>query len=73
MEIGYWAGQILQSEGLGQKPVVVGQDSRTSGPMLATALTAGLTAAGLDVWQVGLCPTPAVAYLAESCDALGEL
>ncbi|MFM7472113.1 MAG: phosphoglucosamine mutase, partial [Nodosilinea sp.] len=73
MEIGYWAGQILQSEGLGQKPVVVGQDSRTSGPMLATALTAGLTAAGLDVWQVGLCPTPAVAYLAESCDALGGI
>ncbi len=73
MEIGYWAGQVLRAEGLDQGPVVVGQDSRNSGHMLATALSAGLTSAGLDVWQVGLCPTPAVAYLAESCDALGGI
>ncbi|MBU6229583.1 MAG: phosphoglucosamine mutase [Cyanobacteria bacterium REEB459] len=73
MEVGYWAGQVFRAEGLDQGPVVVGQDSRNSGHMLATALSAGLTSAGLDVWQVGLCPTPAVAYLAESCDALGGI
>lgn len=73
MEIGYWAGQILQSEGLVDGPVILGQDSRTSGHMLATALSAGLTSAGLDVWHIGLCPTPAVAYLAESCQALGGI
>jgi phosphoglucosamine mutase len=33
----------------------------------------GLTSAGLDVWNVGLCPTPTVAYLAESCDAVGGI
>ena len=26
--------------------------------MLAMALSAGLTAAGLEVWDLGLCPTP---------------
>jgi phosphoglucosamine mutase len=73
MEIGYWAGQVMQAEGLTDGPVILGQDSRTSGPMLATALSAGLTAAGIDVWHIGLCPTPAVAYLAESCQALGGI
>ncbi|MFQ4138858.1 phosphoglucosamine mutase [Nodosilinea sp. PGN35] len=73
MEIGYWAGQILQAQGLTDGPIILGQDSRTSGHMLATALSAGLTSAGLDVWHLGLCPTPAVAYLAESCQALGGI
>ncbi|MGF1570024.1 MAG: phosphoglucosamine mutase [Nodosilinea sp.] len=73
MEIGYWAGQVMRIHGLGDAPVILGQDSRTSGHMLATALSAGLTSAGLDVWHLGLCPTPTVAYLAESCDALGGI
>lgn len=73
MEIGYWAGQIMQAQGLTDGPIILGQDSRTSGHMLATALSAGLTSAGLDVWHIGLCPTPTVAYLAESCQALGGI
>lgn len=73
MEIGYWAGQVMQAQGLSSGPIILGQDSRTSGHMLATALSAGLTSAGLDVWHIGLCPTPAVAYLAESCQALGGI
>ena len=56
LQLGYWAGVVLPPEG----PVVLGMDSRSSGPMLAAALTAGLTAAGREVWQLGLCPTPAV-------------
>ncbi|QNI71759.1 phosphoglucosamine mutase [Cyanobium sp. NS01] len=56
LQLGYWAGQVLPPEG----PVVMGMDSRRSGPMLTAALTAGLTAAGRSVWQLGLCPTPAV-------------
>lgn len=56
LQLGYWAGVVLPPQG----PVLIGMDSRSSGPMLAAALTAGLTAAGRDVWQLGLCPTPAV-------------
>ena len=40
--------------------VAVGMDSRLSGPSLATALTEGLTNAGIDVFQVGLASTPAM-------------
>jgi len=56
LQVGYWTGLVLPPDA----PVVIGTDSRSSGPMLVAALTAGLTAAGRTVWQLGLCPTPAV-------------
>ncbi|PSN13916.1 phosphoglucosamine mutase [filamentous cyanobacterium CCP5] len=70
MQIGYWAAQVWRSQG-STGPVIVGQDSRTSSHMLASALSAGLTSAGLDVWNLGLCPTATVAYLSEACGASG--
>lgn len=42
--------------------IVVGRDTRLSGPMLASAVTAGICSAGIDVWDVGVLPTPAVAF-----------
>lgn len=69
MQIGYWAGQVL---GAGHRaPVIIGQDSRNSSNMLAMALSAGLTAAGIEVWDLGLCPTPVVAHLTHHSDAIG--
>ncbi len=56
LQVGYWCGQVLPPQG----PVVLGSDSRTSGPMMVAALSAGLSAAGREVWDLGLCPTPAV-------------
>jgi phosphomannomutase/phosphoglucomutase len=38
--------------------VAVGRDCRLSGDSYATALIKGLTAAGLDVVRIGVCPTP---------------
>ncbi|MDX6644360.1 MAG: phosphoglucosamine mutase [Miltoncostaeaceae bacterium] len=43
--------------------VLVGRDTRRSGPMLEAALAAGLASAGLDVALGGVLPTPAVAEL----------
>ena len=43
--------------------VLVGQDTRRSGPMLEAALAAGLASAGADVVLGGVMPTPAVAEL----------
>ncbi|MGB7417193.1 MAG: phosphoglucosamine mutase [Thermosynechococcaceae cyanobacterium] len=71
LHVGFWAGRVLQQGTEGRHPFIVGQDSRNSSDMLAMALSAGLTAAGLDVWNLGLCPTPAVAYLTHTTDALG--
>jgi phosphoglucosamine mutase len=70
LQIGFWAGQVLKTEGA-TGPIVLGQDSRNSSPMLAMALSAGLTAAGLEVWNLGLCPTPCVAYLTNVSGAVG--
>lgn len=45
---------------------IVGQDSRASGEFLEAAVVAGLTSAGVDVYRVGVLPTPAVAFLVAS-------
>ena len=71
MQVGFWAGQVLKSTALTSAPVIVGQDSRNSSDMLATALAAGLTSAGIEVWHLGLCPTPCVAHLAKVTSAMG--
>src|SRR6058998_381801 len=42
---------------------LVGRDTRRSGPMLQGALSAGLAAEGADVVDLGVLPTPAVAWL----------
>ena len=44
--------------------VLVGRDTRGSGPMLEAALVRGLTAGGSDVRLAGVVPSPAVALLA---------
>jgi phosphoglucosamine mutase len=43
--------------------VIVGRDSRTSGPMLEAALAAGFSSAGIDVGLAGIIPTPAISFL----------
>lgn len=53
---------------------IVGQDSRASGEFLEAAVVAGLTSAGVDVYRVGVLPTPAIAYLvADSGADLGVM
>ncbi|MCU0633066.1 MAG: phosphoglucosamine mutase [Methanolinea sp.] len=46
-----------------QGTIAVGRDTRTSGPALISALKAGLLAAGCDVVDLGILPTPALQYL----------
>src|SRR4028118_1362800 len=71
LQVGFWAGQVLRQHSPNLGPVILGQDSRNSSDMLAMALSAGLTAAGLEVWNLGLCPTPCVAYLASVLESVG--
>ncbi|MCC7411406.1 MAG: Phosphomannomutase/phosphoglucomutase [Rhodocyclaceae bacterium] len=58
-------GQALGSEARarGQTLIAVGRDGRLSGPRLAAALAQGITAAGVDVVDIGALPTP-VTYFA---------
>jgi phosphoglucosamine mutase len=58
--LGRAAGRVLAGPG---GSFLVGRDTRVSGPLLQAALSAGLAAEGVDVWDVGVLPTPAVAAL----------
>ena len=49
--------------------VVIGKDTRLSGYMIESALTAGFVSAGMDVFLVGPVPTPAVSMLTKSLRA----
>jgi phosphoglucosamine mutase len=54
----------------GTRPrIIIGKDTRLSGYMLETALTAGITSMGVDVFLVGPIPTPAVAFITQSMRA----
>ncbi len=71
LQVGFWAGQVLRKEAPACGHVIVGQDSRNSSDMLSMALTSGLICAGVEVWNLGLCPTPGVARLASATGAMG--
>ena len=53
------------------RPVVVGRDVRESGPELLAAVIEGVTAAGRDVLDIGMVPTPLAYYAVHHLDAAG--
>jgi phosphoglucosamine mutase len=68
MKVGMATGLVL-AENDGRQRIVIGKDTRLSGYMLETALVAGFTAVGADVFLLGPMPTPAVAMLTRSLRA----
>ncbi len=66
LDLAVAAAHVLAEVGefAGHRPrAIVGRDSRASGEFLAAATVAGLASAGVDVDDVGILPTPAVAHL----------
>lgn len=72
-EIGFWTAQVLQQQTHKQGVIIIGQDSRNSSDMLASAIASGINAAGGEVWHLGLCPTPCVSYLTNKTEAIGGI
>ncbi len=68
LALGRAAAHLFTRDG-GTHRAVIGKDTRRSGYMLETALTAGLTSGGMDVFLVGPVPTPAVGFLARALRA----
>src|SRR5215813_10082004 len=68
LKVGQAAGLIFR-RGEHRHRVLIGKDTRLSGYMIETALVAGFTAVGMDVFQTGPMPTPAVAMLTRSMRA----
>jgi phosphoglucosamine mutase len=61
--LGRAAVVALTEYGEGRPHLVVGRDTRASGEFLEAALTAGICSAGGDAVLLGVCTTPAVAFL----------
>ncbi|MEG0177312.1 MAG: phosphoglucosamine mutase [Anaerorhabdus sp.] len=60
-KVGRYLAYYYKQKGLGK--ILIGKDTRLSSSMFEMALAAGATANGADVYLLGYCPTPAVAYL----------
>jgi phosphoglucosamine mutase len=69
MRLGAAAGQYFRRGGDRLHRVLIGKDTRLSGYMFESALTAGFASAGMDVFLLGPVPTPAVGMLATSMRA----
>ncbi|ASG68788.1 phosphoglucosamine mutase [Francisella halioticida] len=61
-KLGNSVGSLINDKGYA-KFVVIGQDTRSSGRLLKFALVSGLNAAGIDVIDLGVVPTPVVAFM----------
>ena len=68
LRVGMAAGKLF-TNGDYRHRVVIGKDTRLSGYMIESALVSGFTAVGMDVFQLGPMPTPAVAMLTRSLRA----
>ena len=69
LDVAVAAAHILVESKPGRAKAIVGQDSRASGEFLEAAVVAGLTSAGVDVYRVGVLPTPAISYLIQESGA----
>jgi len=69
LKLGAAVGRYFRNDGDNQHRVVIGKDTRLSGYMFESALTAGLTSTGMNVLLLGPIPTPAVGMLTKSMRA----
>lgn len=69
LQIGRAAATVLTGVKKSHPKILVGKDTRLSSDMLECALSAGLCSVGANVVQLGVIPTPAVAYLVEKYEA----
>jgi len=68
VKLGRAFAHLFKSPGA-RRSVVIGKDTRLTGYMLETALTAGITSMGVDVLLVGPLPTPGIAFITRSLRA----
>ncbi len=66
--LGRAAGKVIRGERR-EATIVIGRDTRQSGAMLQEALDAGLMASGVHVIDLGVVPTPGVAWLVQHLEA----
>lgn len=75
LKLGWASGRVFAREWAdeGRCLVIIGKDTRVSGYMFESALEAGLVSAGVDVKLLGPMPTPAVALMTRSNNAVAGI
>ncbi|QIB65016.1 phosphoglucosamine mutase [Kineobactrum salinum] len=75
LKLGWASGRVFARQGHngGHNTVIIGKDTRVSGYMFESALQAGLVAAGVDVKLLGPMPTPAVALMTRTQNAVAGI
>ncbi len=68
VKLGRAVAHLFKTPGA-RRSIVIGKDTRLTGYMLETALTAGITSMGVDVILVGPLPTPGIAFITRSLRA----
>jgi phosphomannomutase len=58
---------------IGKGKIIIGRDARISGEMVRSIVTGTLLAKGLDVVDIGICPTPTVQYMVKTLKAQGGI
>jgi phosphoglucosamine mutase len=66
LQLGRAAARLARERGATRPHVLIGRDTRRSGPMLEDALCAGIASAGGVALRAGVLPTPGVAWLARA-------
>jgi len=64
---------LVAERGVERARLVIGRDTRRSGPLLESAMVAGILSAGADAFSVGVLPTPAIALLTKALEADGGI
>ena len=74
-EMALQVGRAVADVFAGENPatIVIGRDTRISGPMIESALVSGICSMGCDALLCGVVPTPAVAHLTASMITPAEL
>ena len=65
------AATLSEERGMPCARIVIGRDTRRSGPLLESALSAGALSAGADCYSVGVLPTPGIAIMIRTLEADG--
>lgn len=61
------------AEFIGKGKIIIGRDARISGEMVKSIVVGTLLAKGLDVVDIGICPTPTVQYTVKTLNAQGGI
>ncbi len=69
LKLGVATAEALRRSGAARPQVLIGMDTRRSGPMLVHALSSGLMSRGADVVSLGVIPTPGVSFLTRALGA----